>query len=462
LKVGCVDTVERGKIPGIVQPYIHFHDILQSAAGLREDGNDALDAMVGFSNDTSRDDVTVGVNGDLPRHEDKAVGHSGLAKRQALSARTGLGGANAFDGQEASPLDASWANPRTMIYQKCSIVKQKCSSNDILRGGLIEIPGQHQEDGVMSKARSSDSGDILPRLEGMMDAMTRSEVRIARQILAAPDDFVRSSVRSVAADLGVSEPTILRFCRTVGCDGFKDLKFRLIQELALSQANSDRAERATKAVSSAGRGAVAARGTAQKSPDDDRLFDTIIEALTRTRATLVHADVLRSAQAIAQAGRVVVYGIGGSSAALASEAHNRLFRLNVPVMVFTDGYTQRMSAAILAEGDVALFISSTGRPRELQESLELAKYCKATCIAITDKETPLGRDAEICLHVGLGASGIEEIQPNPMRFAQLFVIDRLAYAVAANLGEQAHLSLRKMRGSVAWLHGINPQQPIGD
>jgi DNA-binding MurR/RpiR family transcriptional regulator len=307
----------------------------------------------------------------------------------------------------------------------------------------------------MNKARNtSDSSDILPRLESMMDSMTRSEVRIARQILAAPDNFVRSSVRSVAADLGVSEPTILRFCRAIGCEGFKDLKFRLIQELALSQANSDRAERAPKATGSAGRGA--------KEPDDDRVFDTIIEALTRTRATLVYQDISRSAQAIAKAGRVVVYGIGGSSAALASEAHNRLFRLNVPVMVFTDGYTQRMSAAILAEGDVALFISSTGRPRELQESLELAKYCKATCIAITDKETPLGRDADICLHVGLAASGVEEIQPNPMRFAQLFVIDRLAYAVAAVLGEQAHLALRKMRGSVAWLHGITPQQPIGD
>ena len=309
----------------------------------------------------------------------------------------------------------------------------------------------------MNKARhTSDSGDILPRLEGMMDSMTRSEVRIAKQILAAPDDFVRSSVRSVAADLDVSEPTILRFCRTIGCEGFKDLKFRLIQELALSQANSDRAERVTKGAGSAGRGVV------DKGPDDDRLFDTIIDALTRTRATLVYKDLLSGAQAIAKAGRVVVYGIGGSSAALASEAHNRLFRLNVPVMVFTDGYTQRMSAAILAEGDVALFISSTGRPRELQESLELAKYCKATCIAITDKETPLGRDADICLHVGLAASGVEEIQPNPMRFAQLFVIDRLAYAVAAILGERAHLALRKMRGSVAWLHGITPQQPIGD
>jgi RpiR family transcriptional regulator, carbohydrate utilization regulator len=309
----------------------------------------------------------------------------------------------------------------------------------------------------MSKPGATpDSGDILPRLESMMDSMTRAEVRIAKRILAAPNDFVRASVRSAAADLGISEPTILRFCRAVGCDGFKDLKFRLIQELALSQAMTDQNERVTKAV-----GATRPAATG-KDRDDDRVFDTIIDALTRTRDTLIYKDLLSTAQAIAKAGRVVIYGIGGSSAALASEAHNRLFRLNIPVMVFTDGYTQRMSAAILAEGDVALFISSTGRPRELQESLELAKYYKATCIAITDKETPLGRDADLCLHVGLAAFGVEEFQPNPMRFAQLFVIDRLAYEVATVLGEHAHVALRRMRGSVAWLHGIAPQQPIGD
>lgn len=301
---------------------------------------------------------------------------------------------------------------------------------------------------------TSDSADILPRLKRMMDSMTRSEVKIAKRLLASPNDFVRSSVRTVASDLGVSEPTILRFCRAIGCEGFKDLKFRLIQELALSQAISDQAERGSKSVSAS------EIGTAD--PNDDRVFATIIEALTRTRDTLVNKDILSGAQAIAKARRVVVYGIGGSSATLAAEAHNRLFRLNIPIMVFTDGYTQRMAAAILNEGDVALFISSTGRPRELQESLELAKYYKATCIAITDKDSPLGRDADICLHVGLAASGPEEIQPNPMRFAQLFVIDRLAYAVAAVVGEQAHIALRKMRGSVAWLHGIAPQQPIGD
>jgi RpiR family carbohydrate utilization transcriptional regulator len=305
--------------------------------------------------------------------------------------------------------------------------------------------------------RTPESADILPRLERMMDSMTRSEIRIARKLLESPSDFVRSSVRAIAADLDVSEPTILRFCRAVGCEGFKDLKFRLIQELALTQAMSDQAARTTKAAAN-----VSELASSAEDLNDDRVFETIIEALTRTRATLSNKDLLSSAQAIAKAGRVVVYGIGGSSAALAMEAHNRLFRFNIPIMVFTDGYTQRMSAAILSEGDVALFISSTGRPRELQESLELAKYYKATCIAITDKDTPLGRDADICLHVGLQAAGAEEFQPNPMRFAQLFVIDRLAHAVATVVGERAHVALRRMRGSVAWLHGIAPQQPIGD
>jgi hypothetical protein len=37
--------------------------------------------------------------------------------------------------------------------------------------------------------------------------------------------------------------------------------------------------------------------------------------------------------------------------------------------------------------------------------------------------------------VGLAAVGAEEIQPSPMRFAQLFVIDRLAYAGLPDLLE---------------------------
>src|SRR5882724_6703475 len=194
---------------------------------------------------------------------------------------------------------ASSAPPRCL--QCADTTCRGISEDDVEKKSAMSKPGTNP-----------DSGDILPRLQNGMDSMTRAEVKIARRILAAPDDFVRASVRSAAADLGVSEPTILRFCRAVGCDGFKDLKFRLIQELALSQAMTDQSERATKAAGAVGNAGGAGTGATGKDRDNDRVFDTIIEALTRTRDTLVYKDILSSAQATAKAGRVVIYGIGGS------------------------------------------------------------------------------------------------------------------------------------------------------
>src|SRR4051812_15150841 len=105
---------------------------------------------------------------------------------------------------------------------------------------------------------AEDGGDILPRLEAMMESKTRSDLKIAKLGLKSPHDFVRASVRSVATDLGVSEPTVLRFCRTVGCEGFKDLKFRLIQELAHAQAMTDQRERAARPAPARAQGAIAA------------------------------------------------------------------------------------------------------------------------------------------------------------------------------------------------------------
>ncbi|POC72743.1 transcriptional regulator, partial [Vibrio vulnificus] len=41
-----------------------------------------------------------------------------------------------------------------------------------------------------------------------------------------------SSMAELAHGVGVSEPTIVRFCRAIGCSGFQDLKLKLAQSLA--------------------------------------------------------------------------------------------------------------------------------------------------------------------------------------------------------------------------------------
>ena len=303
---------------------------------------------------------------------------------------------------------------------------------------------------------SSENGDLLKHIEVSIPNLSKSEVKIARLLLEAPQEFVRSSVRAIANKVDVSEPTIVRFCRNVGCEGFKDLKFRLTEELAFSQALQDARGHLTPSESES---VVEVDGDEKVG---NRIFRSALESLTSALNSFETAAIHAAAKAIATANRVMVYGIGGSSAILALEMHNRLFRLGIATMVFTDNYVQRMSSATLTNKDVAIFVSSTGRPRMLQDCVELAKYYRATCIAITDSESILGREADICLNVPLSQSGVAEFQPNPMRFAQLFVIDCLAYVVAAELGDAAHATLRKTRASVASLHGLVPQQPIGD
>src|SRR5690554_2560595 len=43
---------------------------------------------------------------------------------------------------------------------------------------------------------------------------------------------MHSSMADLAREVGVSEPTIVRFCRAIGCSGFQDLKLKLAQSLA--------------------------------------------------------------------------------------------------------------------------------------------------------------------------------------------------------------------------------------
>lgn len=301
----------------------------------------------------------------------------------------------------------------------------------------------------------ADDADVLTRVEQLRGQLSKSERRIVDFLLRDTPGFARLNVKEVAAAVDVSEPTVVRFCRRVGCEGFKDLKIQLVQDLAYRQAA--REGRATRS------GTAAGVAPANKPHNiADKVQSAAAAALQSAHTALNWDAVEAAARAIAAARRVVIYGIGGSSGVMANEAHNRLFRLNISSVAHTDSYMQRMAAATLSDKDVALFISSTGRPRTLLDSLELARYYRATCIGVMPKESAIGRDLDICLDLELTQGGVDAFHPNPMRYAQLYVIDCVAYAVALQLGEAAETALKRTRASVASLHGIAPLQPIGD
>ena len=80
----------------------------------------------------------------------------------------------------------------------------------------------------MKPARlTQDISDALPNLR-------RSERKVADFVLKDPLLVIHMRIVDLAQKATVSEPTVVRFCRAVGCSGFQDFKMALAQQLAAS------------------------------------------------------------------------------------------------------------------------------------------------------------------------------------------------------------------------------------
>src|SRR3546814_17228416 len=110
---------------------------------------------------------------------------------------------------------------------------------------------------------------------------------------------------------------------------------------------------------------------------------------------------------------------------------------------------QRMTAATLGESDVAFFISSTGRPRALLDSADLAKHYGARCVGIGPAESPLGRLLEVCINMHPAGPSVDEFQPSPMRYAQLVALDSVAFSGASHSKTQHSTAPAKTRAPLA-------------
>ena len=71
-------------------------------------------------------------------------------------------------------------------------------------------------------------------ISSSLPSLRKSERKVAEFILANLTDVIRMRIVDLAEKAEVSEPTVVRFCRAVGCDGFQDFKLALAQQLASS------------------------------------------------------------------------------------------------------------------------------------------------------------------------------------------------------------------------------------
>ncbi len=287
--------------------------------------------------------------------------------------------------------------------------------------------------------------DIISQMQKPAGVFAKGEQQVADFILGDLENTAFLNQNEIATAAQVSVATVNRFCITLGCIGFRDFKIRLAQSVAVSlqYLNSKPKDNLTPHLAV------------------DQVFNGLEAALGMARQQLQAAEIDQAIATLGAARRIIFFGVGGGSANVAREGANRFFRLGIPSEAHSDGYFQRMLASTLGTGDVVFAISASGQPRELLDSVAIAKQYGATSISLTARGSPLALLSDISLTLDLPEDR-DIFKPSASRLVFMAVIDVLATGAARQNPALTMENLRRIRTSLVALSQDTGPQPIGD
>jgi len=82
------------------------------------------------------------------------------------------------------------------------------------------------------KSGGGEPGGLIVQISGLLPSLSPAEQRVARLVIADPADAARRTITELATAAGTSEATVIRFCRSVGMEGYPQLRIRLAAEAA--------------------------------------------------------------------------------------------------------------------------------------------------------------------------------------------------------------------------------------
>lgn len=287
--------------------------------------------------------------------------------------------------------------------------------------------------------------DIVSKIKALEESLKASEKKVADLILNNLEWAGNASIHEIAARAGVSEATVTRFSRAVGCKNVRDLKGALVSSFAIGQRFID--------------------GHIDPITDENgamgQVVTGIIQALKTAADQTSQIRVENAAKAIHEADRIVVFGSGGGATIIAEDAVNRLFRFNLNIVSYDDGIMQRMIASTLTKNSCVLVISTTGQIPEINENAQIAKQYGAKVIAITRGDSELAKIADILLNIHIKEDeGI--FKATASRYALLAVVDAIALEVGVLRKDSSKETLRRIKYNLDSIRGVDKRFPVGD
>ncbi|WP_394126793.1 MurR/RpiR family transcriptional regulator [Vibrio hepatarius] len=282
--------------------------------------------------------------------------------------------------------------------------------------------------------------DIISRITERFSALRDAEKKVAKLIMDDIETAANASITELAESAEVSEATITRFAKAVGCKNVRDMKIKLAQTLTVGQR------------------------FILEPPDQSGyqgIYESIKQSLDINRNLVNEADIETAVEWLHGARQVISIGMGGGSTIASQEMQHRLFRLGYAVVSYNDGLMSRMVASTADSNDVLVMLSATGYTPTIVETAELAKEYGVKVIAITPKSTPLSDIADLTLPIEHQETDFI-YKPSASRYAMLALVDVLSMALAVNHKRRSRDKLRRLKLALDSYRGGLDRQPLGD
>lgn len=252
---------------------------------------------------------------------------------------------------------------------------------------------------------------VLIRIKHYRPNASIAEQGVLDYILANPDAVAEANIHRLAEMAYCSSSTIVRLCRKLGFEGYRDLRKALTCELVVR--NQTREEKG------------------QHLERSDHLSDIIDKITYRNIASLEDSmrlieaeDVQKCVDLIYNCDTILLFGMGASHL-VAQDAFMKFQRVNKRCMCCSDLHSQYIQARNATSSDVAIIISYSGCTEEMLRCARDLQAHGTPIIAITRfLHSPLTQMATYCLYV-VATEELFRSGAMSSRISQLNMIDIL-------------------------------------
>ena len=259
---------------------------------------------------------------------------------------------------------------------------------------------------------------LLQRILQERDEMRPAERRVADHVGAAPSDVIHMSMAKLSEICSVSDPTIVRFCRRFGFDGYQDFKLNLAQSLVPS----------------------APFAYEQITPQDGienilrKTCRNSLNAIQRLAEDLRPDQVAEGARLLRAASLTGIYATGISEVN-ALDAEHKFQRLGMRCQALLGKQRQWMHAESARPGDVTLIFSQSGHTKQMVEMATASRAGGARVVSVAADDSPLARVSDVVIAV-LPYDRTELMTPLASRLNHHLVTNMLVTAIAIESGSE--------------------------